>query len=68
MKETDYFRNKVLVKRPYLKRDWIQNVLSNPEYTERESNGRIRHWGFVEELGKYLRVVVLDDGEKINEI
>jgi hypothetical protein len=33
---------------------------------ERESNGRIRHWGFVEELGKYLRVVVLDDGETIH--
>ncbi|MGK7938614.1 MAG: hypothetical protein AB4062_00350 [Crocosphaera sp.] len=31
-----------------------------------ELNRRIRHWCYIEELGKYLRVVTLDDGETIH--
>ncbi|GJQ22155.1 MAG: hypothetical protein HBSIN02_25100 [Bacteroidia bacterium] len=27
---------------------------------------RIRYWGYVEELGKYLRVVTLEDGETVH--
>lgn len=30
MKTTDYFKNKVLVKRPYLKLEWIEFTLKNP--------------------------------------
>src|SRR5690606_12627062 len=29
-------------------------------------DGRIRHWVYVEELGRYLRVIKLDDGERIS--
>jgi hypothetical protein len=27
------------------------------------ADGRIRHWVFIAELGKHLRVVTLEDGE-----
>ena len=40
--------------------------MRNPVRTEVQSDGRIRYWAFVEELGKYLRVVTLEDGETIH--
>ena len=30
-----------------------------------QSDGRIRKWSYVEEAGKYLRVVLLENGETI---
>jgi len=63
MKTTDYFQNKVLKKRPYLKMDWIESVLKNPIKTEYQiENDRIRFWGFIKDINKYLRVVTLSDG------
>ena len=59
---TEYFRNDVLIKRPYIKREWCQAALSNPFRREIQNDGRIRHWIFVLELNKYLRVVTLEDG------
>lgn len=66
MKTTDYFLDSVLARRPYLEMDWIEAVLRNPVRTEAQPNGRIRHWAYVEELGKYLRVVVESDGETVH--
>lgn len=66
MKTTDYFRDSVLTRRPCLKTDWIEAVLENPVRTEVQPTGRIRHWAYVEELGKYLRVVVEADGETVH--
>ena len=66
MKTTGYFRDSVLTRRPYLKTDWIEAVLDHPVRTEVQSNGRIRHWAYVEDLGKYLRVVVESDGETVH--
>ena len=43
--------------------EWIIRVLANPFRTEVQANGRIRHWAFIPELGKYLRVVTEPDGE-----
>ena len=65
MKATPYFENSVLKRRAYLRVEWIERVLSNPEHTEVQPNGRLRQWGFIEELGKYLRVVTLEDGETV---
>lgn len=31
-----------------------------------QNNGRIRRWGYVEELGKYVRVVIEADGETLH--
>ena len=66
MKTTRYFEEQVLVKRPYLKREWCQQTIQNPARREIEPNGRIRNWLYISELGKYLRVVTLDDGETIH--
>jgi hypothetical protein len=66
MKTTDYFRDSVLARRPYLEMDWIEAVVRNPVRTEVQPNGRIRHWAYIEDLGKYLRVVVESDGETVH--
>jgi hypothetical protein len=62
---TDYFENEVLRKRPYLRREWCEDAIANYEAIEEQDDGRFRYWIFVPELGKYLRVVTLSDGETI---
>ena len=67
MKTTKYFDNKVLLKRPYIKRKWCEMALKNPVKKEKqEDNNRIRHWIYIDELNKYLRVITLADGETIH--
>lgn len=61
MQITRYFEDEVRRKRPYLKREWCERAITTPEHREVQPDGRIRHW-FVHELGKYLRVVTLEDG------
>jgi hypothetical protein len=42
-------------------------VIANPERREVQGDGRVRFWGYIEELGgKALRVVTLEDGETIH--
>lgn len=65
MKTTRYFEEQVLRKRPYLQREWCEQVLSNPIRREVQADGRIRCWGYIAEIDKYIRVVTLDDGETI---
>jgi len=59
---TPYFRNDVLTKRSYIKTEWCVAAITNPIRRETQPDGRIRHWVFVPELGKHLRVVTLPDG------
>jgi hypothetical protein len=59
---TSYFRNDILLKRPYIQLEWCQAALFNPVRRDIQPDGRIRHWVFVPELDKYLRVVTLSDG------
>ncbi len=66
MKTTRYFREQVLHKRTYLKLEWIERILKNPVKKEIQPEGRVRYWGYVKELGKYLRVVTLADGETVH--
>ncbi len=66
MKSTRYFREQVMIKRPYLREEWITEVLREPVSREVQEGGRIRHWGFVEELDRHLRVVTLSDGETVH--
>jgi hypothetical protein len=56
----------VLQRRPYLKEEHIESVLRAPLRTEVQPNGRIRHWAFVPELARYLRVVTEADGETVH--
>lgn len=66
MKATDYFATSVLARRPYLKVEWIENVLVNAIRTQPQANGRIRHWGLIPDVGKYLRVITEPDGETVH--
>jgi hypothetical protein len=46
---------------------WIKHVFDNPIKEEVQSDGRIRRWAKIPEAyNKYLRVVVLEDGETIH--
>ena len=66
MKTTRYFREQVLTKRSYLKEEWILEILSNPIRKDIQQDDRIRYWGYVDELKKFLRVVTLGDGETVH--
>lgn len=62
MKTTRYFEEQVLRKRPYILREWCERALIRPFHRDVQSDGRVRLWVYVEELGKFLRVVTLEDG------
>lgn len=66
MKTARYFEEQVLRKRPYLRREWCERALQEPVYREIQDDGRVRHWIFVEEIHKFLRVVTLEDGETVH--
>jgi len=67
MKTTRYFQ--YTRKRPdriLIKDDWIEFVIDNPVKVEVQSDGRIRKWAKITEVNKYLRVILLDDGETVH--
>ena len=67
MKFTQYFL--YIMKRPdrvKIKMEWIEETIKNPDYTEVQSDGRIRKWKKIREEGKYLRIILLPDGETIH--
>ena len=47
-------------------REWIEEVLLGPARREEQADGRVRHWGYIAELGRYLRVITLSDGETVH--
>lgn len=66
-KTTRYFREQVLRKRPYLRPAWCRAVLTQPLERNVQTDGRVRVWGVVPELGgRVLRVVTLADGETLH--
>lgn len=66
MKHTPYFEQRVLRQRPYIRLEWCELTVDKPEHTEVQPDGRFRHWRYFDELGKYLRVVTLEDGETLH--
>ena len=67
MKTTRYFRAHVLPKRPYIQIESCERILAQPLARMAQTDGRIRFWGVVPELGgKILRVITLADGETVH--
>lgn len=70
MKTTRYFEEQVLRKRPYLRREWVQAVVDDPVARLEQDDGRVRCWGLIRMKGeardRYLRVVLLEDGETVH--
>ena len=52
--------------RAQVKEDWIKAVIEKPEKVEIQSDGRIRKRARISEVGKYLRVILLEDGETVH--
>ncbi len=67
MKTTQYFDyTRKRPDRAQIKDDWIKAVIEKPAKIEIQSDGRIKKWGRIKEVGKYLRVIMLDDGETVH--
>jgi hypothetical protein len=53
--------------RAIIKDEWILRTLELPEGEEIQEDGRIRRWAKVDENeGRYLRVILLPDGETVH--
>jgi len=69
MKYTEYFlftRNRP--DRAEIKIEWIEYVLNNYIYQEIQDDGRIKRWGFIKEQNRFLRVILLGDGETVHNV
>jgi hypothetical protein len=68
MKVTKYFQfRRSLPDRDAIQDEWIREVIRNPSRRITQDDGRMRLWGKIPEAGnKYLRVVLLEDGETVH--
>lgn len=67
MKKTEYFKH--MRRRPdrvTIQDEWIMRVIQFPQKTQIQSDGRIRKWGWIKEEDKFLRVILLEDGETVH--
>ena len=67
MKCTQYFLyTRKRPDRAVIKDEWIQRAINKPIQTAIQSDGRIRKWVKIQEVNKYLRVILLPDGETVH--
>ena len=67
MKFTAYFLyTQRRTDRASIKMEWIQEAIDNPIRTEIQSDGRIKKWIKVAKEDKFLRVILLEDGETVH--
>jgi len=67
MKFTQYFLHiRQRPDRAKIRSEWIEDTAKNADYTEIQSDGRIRKWKKIKEENKFLRVILLADGETIH--
>ena len=52
--------------RESIEEEWILETIDNPLKTVKQSDGRIKKWRYIQEAGKYLRVILLEDGETVH--
>ena len=51
---------------PKILDEYVERIFHNPAYRfVQSSDNRIVLWGYVEELGRYVKVVLLEDGETV---
>ena len=68
VKTTKYFQaTRIRPDRAMIQEEWIQRVVQFPENERIQADGRIRRWAKIEEMeDRYLRVILLPDGETIH--
>ena len=64
MKFHPYF-DRSRTRHPLVTRDVAERIANSPEHEVVQDDGRIRRWGYSEALEKYVRVILLPDGETI---
>lgn len=67
MKTTAYFRH--TRRRPDRARildAWIELAITSPVAEKAQKDGRIRRWVYIPEQQRYLRIVLLGDGETVH--
>ena len=68
MKFTDYFlHTRRRSDRQWIELAWIEGVVNSHVREEVQADGRIRRWARIDEAeNRYLRVVLLEDGETVH--
>lgn len=68
MKFTQYFQHVHRREdRSDITMEWIERAVSNPIREQTQSDGRVRRWARIPGAGgRYLRVVLLEDGETVH--
>ena len=68
MKVTRYFEAiRSRADRAIIQDAWIERAIRNPIRESIQADGRIRRWALIPELeNRYLRVVLLEDGETVH--
>jgi len=67
MKFTQYFIHvRQRADHARIKMEWIEETVKNADYTEVQSDGRIRKRKKIKEQGKFLRVILLSVGVTIH--
>ena len=68
MKFTEYFETiRLRPDRAMIRVEWIEYTVQHPVREMIQADGRIRRWAAIPEMGgRYLRVVLLADGETVH--
>jgi hypothetical protein len=68
LKFTRYFEAiRLRQDRAMIRLEWIEHVIEHPVRAAIQADGRIRRWAPIAEMeGRYLRVVLLADGETVH--
>lgn len=46
--------------------EWIEAAVESPLAEQIQEDGRVRRWVYIESMHKYLRIVLLPDGETVH--
>lgn len=53
--------------RRLIRDEWIEKAVTKPDRESIQADGRIKRWARIDEAeGKYLRVILLSDGETVH--
>ena len=65
METTWYYEAVAKQNHPEPEEEWVERVIASPYHIEEQPNGRQSYFGYIEEEGKWLRVIV-EDGRLFN--
>lgn len=67
MQFSDYFQyTRLREDRKHINMDWIEQAFYYPMKTQIQKDGRTKHWAYISEVDKYLRIIVLEDNLTIH--